>query len=176
MTAVDTPQVQTQYYDSTVFFLSLSYRLNIKTKPVRIKVKKIFGTVIDAVLQLENYDTKLILFQQLIPIIRQSLPYLEDPITEIRLPIELSIKLVNLSAELLTAGQKIGRTYEVSNKILNQAFTDDLVCDIGVAIKQLKTTESAAEKLKIKAHLQVLLSDYNFITNQNLTVEKLLRG
>lgn len=176
MTTVDTQTVQTQYYDSTIFFLSLSYRLNIKNKQVRIKVKKIFGSVIDAILQLENYDTKLILFQQLIPVIQQSLPYLDNPITEISLPIELSMKLVNLSAELLTAGQKIGRTYEVSNKILNQAFTDDLVCDIGVAIKNLKMSTSAAEKLKLKAHLQVLLSDYNFITNQNLTVEKLLRG
>ena len=162
-------------YKTSTFITSLFCKFKVTDKSIREQIIKIYAPLIDKILSDLPDATRIRVFKELIPSMRSTIQYLEsDPDTSSKSH-QLALnafKSNTIFSKFAIDNITVSGNDDVFKHIMKQVNIDDIACDIGSCIVQLKDNPTNEEE--ILSRLSVLLSDYNLITGDNLTKEKLL--
>lgn len=166
-------------YKASTYFTTLFSKLSVTDKEMRKCISDLYGELIETALKDVPESRRIPVLKFISLTIKDTIIYLKsfenqkkdiDPQT-----LRALQSVVNLCNNMITRIGLRTSSYE-ADKILNEAFLSDTVCDIGECSKEFKRTNSLRERIIILRRLKMLLSNYNSVLHTDLTVRDVLKG
>lgn len=167
--------------DSTAKALLYTYFLKIKIEDEDIqgKLQKIFLPTLRAILNYLPFDERV----KILPTFLICVTYCATVLQQRNDPAMYEFceglfgNICDLIISIISAKIKESKkSFRTADRILNEAFFDHLVCDIGDLLIKLREAKTSQERKVIISELKVLLSDYNEISGNNIELSELIEG
>ena len=161
------------------FLTGLFYRFHIVDKEVQEKFTYLYKDIIETILKASPEDLRIALFRKLFAHIRISIKALSA----------IKVRDGSISTESISTAVSIAdfankmveevislspNSHQSFRQIVNQAFIDEITCDIGQYLHEFKATTSLRAKVRALFQLKITLSDYNFTQGTVLSVRDVL--
>lgn len=161
------------------FLTGLFYRFQVKDPDIQTQFSRLYGPLISHILEVSPQSLRVALFRDLFSQIRSTLKILTEIKTKTgQIPeetISLALPLILFSQNMVDQVVTLSpNSYQSFRQIVNQAFIDDLTCDIGHLLSTFKSSKSLRQKIAAKVQLEIVLNDYNMAQGSLLTVRDLL--
>ena len=165
-------------YKTSTFIISLFCKFQLYDKDIRKHIIEIYTPIIDIILKDIPPARRVLIFKELLPVIKNTIKYLELSKEGIKPPqssiIPLFKSLLSFSHFLINSiGLKDEEPSTIFNNIMKQVNIDDLVCDIGSCVTSLKNNPDDHTE-ELQSRVTVLLEDYNTIAGTSFTLNELL--
>lgn len=168
-------------YKTSTFLTSLFSKFQVRDKIIRKQLVDLYRPIIESILADAPASKRVIIFKELLPAIQVTISYLEELKTANTCEIidksayqalKTSITFNNYLIKRVGIRSDMPSTF---SGIMKQVDLDDIACDIGSCISDLKQTTDDEVREGLSSQLQVLLNDYNLVTGQELTVDDVCR-
>ena len=167
-------------YKTSTFLTSLFSKFHVRDPKIRKQVTDLYRPIIETILSDAPASKRVIIFKELLPAVQVTISYLEELNAS-----DSSGTIAECSYQALKSSvafcdhliKKVGIRSDSPNTfsdIMKQVNLEEIACDIGECISVLKVITDDQERADVNSRLQVLLSDYNLVTGQELTVEAIL--
>ena len=169
-------------YKSSTFLASLFYKFHIRDAEIRKQVTAIFEPLVASILRDAPADKRILIFKGLLPLIQKIIIYLEFLQTSVlderhkMLIIQVLLQAFGFSTYLIDKVGINSASPSTFSQIMSQVNIDELTCNIGDCLIELRQLSDNTEKDNKDAlsHLEVLLMDFNQVTQQSLTIAEVL--
>lgn len=161
------------------FLIGLFCRFRINDKEVQEQFVCLYGEIIETILKATPDDLRIALFRKLFAHIRVSIKALNA--IKVR-DGKISPESISVAESLADFAKKMveevitlsPNSHQSFRQIVNQAFIDEITCDIGQFLHEYKSTTSLRAKIRALFQLKISLSDYNFTQGTALSVRDVL--
>ena len=167
-------------YKTSTFLISLFCKFKVTDDDIRREIIKLYTPLIDTCLNGIDAAQRTLVFRALLPSIKLTIEYL-TALKSIKINEDLS-NIVRKSFQahinfqfflIKKAGLRFGST-EVFDDIMKQVNITEIGCEIGDCIRLFKKDPDETERQGILTRLEVLLTDFNSVTKDNLTIKGVL--
>ena len=169
-------------YKTSTFLTSIFRKFRIQDKWIRGRITWLYRDVISSILEDVPPQKQIIIFKEFLSSVQSTVVYLEQCVN---LPdyrtspfIEQYLQVLKSNIDLTVyLIKKVGIRSGMPDSfesIMKQVNLDDIACDIGDCLIILKDTQDEDVKKETTSRLDVLLHDYNLITNSDLKVRDVI--
>jgi hypothetical protein len=155
----------------SLIFQGIYAKYDIKDVKIQRRIELVFNPLIRKIIEKIPFEKRVVIMN---PLIDTIVAYSNLETTNLRAAnssIKPLIKSLNIAISSATFEKSSGGV----DKILHQAFFDDLVCDLGKTIKAYKSAPNSGERKKLRSKIEFLLDDYNELSGNKLQFMDVLR-
>jgi hypothetical protein len=155
----------------SLIFQGIYAKYDIKDAKVQRRIELIFSPLIRKIIESVPFEKRVIILN---PLIDSIVAYSVLENTSLRAANSALKPLIKSFASAIS-NATFEKTKGGAERILHEAFFDDLVCDLGKTIKEYKSAPNSGERKKLRSKIEFLLDDYNELSGNKLQFMDVLR-